>query len=161
MAENNLNASEGEQALQNGGVDDELDTQSEASSASGLQLSMLENRLETEMTKLASMVKNTVGSLQRTINSIAEQMEKKRAEIDQIIDSLASDRSVLANQNVNQSSSLFDKVNQSSSNSQDGTQNTSMYQCRGDNMTSFPTPSEQNAQTRSIYLTNRQSMQGR
>ena len=153
MAENNLNASVSEHALQNGGVDDELDTQSEASSASGLQLSMLENRLETEMTKLASMVKNTVGSLQCTITSMAEQMEKKWAEIDQRIDSLASDISVLANQNVNQSSSLFDKVNQGNSNSQDGTQNTSMYQCRGDNMTSFPTPSEQNTQTRSIDLT--------
>ena len=73
MAENNLNASVSEHALQNVGVDDELDTQSEASSASGLQLSMLENRLETEMTKLASMVKNTVGSLQYTITSIVKQ----------------------------------------------------------------------------------------
>ena len=54
MAENNLNR-----------VDDgELDSLSEASSAIGLQISMMENSFKTEMTKLATMVKDTVGSLQ-------------------------------------------------------------------------------------------------
>ena len=78
MAENNPRVIPSEHALQNGGEDDALDNQSEASSASGLQMSMLENRLESEMTKLATMVKNTVGSLQSTITSMAENRPENR-----------------------------------------------------------------------------------
>ena len=72
------------------GDDGVLDTQSKASSASGLHMSMLENRLENEMTKLATMMKNTAGSLQCTITSLSEQSEKKIAEVDQRLNSLNS-----------------------------------------------------------------------
>ena len=49
--------------------DDSIDAQSGASSASALQMSMLEKRLENEITKMASMVKNTVSTLQNTISA--------------------------------------------------------------------------------------------
>ena len=152
MAENNLRAMTSHHLLQNNqATDDEgaTDTQSEASSASRLQMSMIENRLEAEMTKLTSMVQTTVGSLQSTIKSMSEQIEKKFAEIDQRLDGLASGR-VYANQNVNRSSTLFQGLNNGSSN----TDGTSSYQCKGDNPPSIITPSGQNT---SIDLTNVQN----
>ena len=156
MAENHPRIISSEHALQNDldrGDDGVLDTQSEASSAGGLQMSMLENRLENEMTKLATMVKNTVGSLQCTITSLSEQFEKKIAEVDQRLNSLDADRDVYANQNVNRSSSLFDRLHHSSSNSDGVTQGTSSYQCRGDNLPSLITPSNQNSISTRINLT--------
>ena len=156
MAENNPRAMTSHRTLQNDQTRDDdgaLDTQSEASSAIGLQMSMLENRLEAEMMKLTSMVQTTVGSLQSTITSMSEQIEKKFAEIDQRLDSLASDK-VYANQNANRSSTLFQGLNNGSSNSDGVTQGTSSYQCKGDNPPSLITPSGQNT---SIDLTNVQN----
>ena len=156
MAENNLRAMTSHHSLQNNqATDDEgtIDTQSEASSASGLQMSMIETRLEAEMTKLTSMVQTTVGSLQSTIKSMSDQIEKKFAEIDQRLDGLASDR-VYANQNVNRSSTLFHGLDNGSSNTDGVTQGTSSYQCRGDNPPSLITPTGQNT---SIDLTNVQN----
>ena len=134
--------------------DGALDTQSEASSAIGLQMSMLENRLEAEMTKLTSMVQTTVGSLQSTITSMSEQIEKKFAEIDQRLDSLASNSDVYAYQNANRSSILFDGLNNGKSNSDGVTQDISSYQYKGDNLPSLIRPSGQNT---SIDLTNVQN----
>ena len=156
MAENNLRAMTSHHSLQNNqATDDEgaIDTQSEASSASGLQMSMIETRLEAEMTKLTSMVQTTVGSLQSTIKSMSDQIEKKFAEIDQRLDGLASDR-VYANQNANRSSTLFHWLDNGSSNTDGVSQGTSSYQCKGDNPPSLTTPSGQNT---SIDLTNLQS----
>ena len=130
MAENNPRAMNNHLTVQNDQTRDDdgaLDTQSEASSAIGLQMSMLENRLEAEMTKLTSMVQTTVGSLQSTITSMSEQIEKKFAEIDQRLDILASDRGVYANQNGNRSSTLFDGLNNGKSNSDGVTQGISSY----------------------------------
>ena len=143
MAENNPRAMTSHQTLQNDQTRDDdgvLDTQSEASSAIGLQMSMLENRLEAEMMKLTSMVQTTVGSLQSTITSMSEQIEKKFAEIDQRLDGLASNR-VYANQNANRSYTLFHGLNNGSSNTDGVTQGTSSYQCKGDYPPSLITPS--------------------
>ena len=52
--------------------DEDLDTQSAASSASELQMSLLENKLENEMSKMANMVKNTVSSLQNSVSNITK-----------------------------------------------------------------------------------------
>ena len=79
------------------------------------------------MMKLTSMVQTTVGSLQSTITSMSEQIEKKFAEIDQRLDILASDRGVYANQNANRSSTLFDGLNNGKSNSDGVTQGISSY----------------------------------
>ena len=49
--------------------DKDLDTQSAASSASELQMSLLEKKLENEMSKMANMVKNAVSSLQNSVSS--------------------------------------------------------------------------------------------
>ena len=146
MAENNPRAMTSHRTVQNDQTRDDdgaLDTQSEVSSAIGLQMSMLENRLEAEMTKLTSMVQTTVGSLQSTITSMSEQIEKKFAEIDQRLDGLASNR-VYANQNANRSYTLFHGLNNGSSNTDVVTQGTSSYQCKGDNPPSLITPSGQN-----------------
>ena len=43
--------------------DEDIDTQSAASLTSELQMSLLENKLENEMSKMANMVKNAVSSL--------------------------------------------------------------------------------------------------
>ena len=156
MAENNPRAMTSHQTMQTDQTSDDdgaLDTQSEASSAIGLQMSMLENRLEAEMTKLTSMVQTTVGSLQSTITSMSEQIEKKFAEIDQQLDGLASNR-VYANQNANRSYTLFHGLNNGSSNTDGVTQGTSAYQCKGDNPPSLITPSGQNT---SMDLTNVQN----
>lgn len=91
----------------------------------------------------APIVKNTIGSLQCAITSLSEQFGKKIAQVDQRLNSLAADRYVYANQNVNRSSSLFDQLHQSSSNSDGVTQGTGSYQCRGDNLSSLITPSSQ------------------
>ena len=59
MAGNNLRAMTSLHSIQkNQATDDEgaIETQSEATFASGLQMSMIENRLEAETTKLTSMV---------------------------------------------------------------------------------------------------------
>ena len=152
MTENNPRAMTSHRTVQNDQTRDDdgaLDTQSEASSAIGLQMSMLENRLEAEMKELTSMVQTTVGSLQSTITSMSEQIEKKFAEIDQRLDSLASD-TVYAYQNANRCSTLFHGLNNGSPN----TDGTSSYQCKGDNPPSLITPSGQNT---SIDLTNVQN----
>ena len=99
--------------------DDSIDTQSGASSASALQMSMLENRLENEMTKMASMVKNTVSTLQNTISATVEQFERKFAEIEQKLNSLATDRGIFANRNENRNTSVFGRLSQSNSKSCD------------------------------------------
>ena len=57
--------------------DEDLDTQSAASSASELQMSLLENKLENEMSKMANMVKNAVSSLQNAVSNITEKLERK------------------------------------------------------------------------------------
>ena len=49
-----------------------FDTQSVASSASELQMSLLENKLENEMAKMANIVKDTVSSLQESVSSLTE-----------------------------------------------------------------------------------------
>ena len=148
MTENNPRAMTRHRTVQNDQTRDDddgaLDTQSEASSAIGLQMSMLENRLEAEMRKLTSMVQTTVGSLQSTITSMSEQIEKKFAEIDQRLDSLASDRGVYANRNANRSTILFDGLNNGKSNSDGVTQGTSSYQYKGDNLPSLTTTLDQN-----------------
>ena len=99
--------------------DDSIDTQSGASSASALQMSVLENRLENEMTKMASMVKNTVSTLQNTISATVEQFERKFAEIEQKLNSLATDRGIFANRNENRNTSVFGRLSQSNSKSCD------------------------------------------
>ena len=79
MAENNPRAMTSHRMLQNDQSRDDdgaLDTQFEASSTIGLQMSMLENRLEAEMMKLTSMVQTTVGSLQSTITSMSEKLKR-------------------------------------------------------------------------------------
>ena len=93
-------------------------------------------------------------SLQSTIKSMSEQIERKFAETDQQLDGLASDRGVYANQNANRSSTLFHWLNNDSSNTYVVTQGTSSYQCKGDNPPSLITPSGQNT---SIDLTNVQN----
>ena len=105
------------------------------------------------MTKLTSMVQTTVGSLQSTIKSMSDQIEKKFAEIDQRLDGLASDRAY-ANQNANRSSTLFHGLDNGSSNTYGVTQGTSSNQCKGGNPPSLTTPSGQNT---SIDLTNVQN----
>ena len=131
MAENKPRAITSHRTVQNDQTRDDdgaLDTQSEASSAIGLQMSMLENRLEAEMTKLTSMVQTTVGSLQSTITSMLDQIENKFAEIDQQLDILASNSGVYANQNAYRSSTLMDRLNNGSSHSDGVTKDTSSYQ---------------------------------
>ena len=75
MAENNSqqDANEHIEPLRDHIDDQALDTQSDISSVSELQLSMLENRLENEMAKMATMVKNTVASLQNSVSNLTEQ----------------------------------------------------------------------------------------
>ena len=53
---------------QNTNNDNLDDANSIASSASTLQMSILENRLESEMTKLGNMVKDTVAGLTEHVN---------------------------------------------------------------------------------------------
>ena len=87
-------------------TEETFDTQSVASSASELQMSLLENKLENEMAKMANIVKDTVSSLQQSVSSLTERFEKKFSEVEQKLSSLAADRVVLANQNTNRSTSL-------------------------------------------------------
>ena len=160
MAENNPRAMTSHQTVQTDQTRDDdgaLDTQSEASSAIGLQMSMMENRFENEITKLATMIQTMVGSLQSTIKSMSEQIEKKFAEIDQRLDSLASNSDVYANQNANRSSTLFEGLNNGKSNSDGVTQGTSSYQCKGDNPPSLITPSGQNTSIDLTYVQNKGS----
>ncbi|MCG7878412.1 MAG: hypothetical protein N0C90_19075 [Candidatus Thiodiazotropha endolucinida] len=93
-------------AIQNN-TDDILDTQSDTSSASGLQMSMLENRLENEILKLSSMVKDTVSTLQNSITNLTERVEKKFSDIDERFNRFEADRAIFGNINSNRSSSLF------------------------------------------------------
>lgn len=96
--------------------DEAIDTQSVASTASELQMSLLESKLENEMTKMAGMVKDTVSSLHNSVSSLTKQFEQKFSEIEQKLSSLATDRVILANNNPNRSISLFDQAYQSASN---------------------------------------------
>ena len=123
MAENNLNR-----------VDDgELDSLSEASSAIGLQISMMENSFKTEMTKLATMVKDTVGSLQCTIISLREQFEKRLAEVEQRFDGQISVQDVLTTQNGARKMTGCNRPNQKHPNIEAAKQCIDSYRCRGDN----------------------------
>ena len=140
MAENNLNR-----------IDDgELDSLSEASSAIGLQISMMENSFKTEMTKLATMVKDTVGSLQCTIISLRELFEKRLAEVEQRYDSQISDRGVSTTQNGVRKISGCNRLHQKHLNLEDARQSTNSYRCRGDNPPSLTTPSDQMCKTMSL-----------
>ena len=133
MAENNLNRV----------ADGELDSLSEASSAIGLQISMMENSFKTEMTKLATMVKDTVGSLQCTIISLREQFEKRLAEVEQRFDGQISVQGVSTTQNGARNISGCNRLHQKRLNSEDATQSTNSYRSRGDNPSSLTTPSDQ------------------
>ena len=133
MAENNLNR-----------IDDgELDSLSEAGSAIGLQISMMENSFKTEMTKLATMVKDTVGSLQCTIISLREQFEKRLAEVEQRFDGQISVQDVLTTQNGARKMSGCNRPNQKHPNIEAAKQCIDSYQCRGDKPPSLTTPSDQ------------------
>lgn len=103
-------------AFQKNIADDGIDARSEASSASVLQISMLETKLENEITKMASVVKDTVSSLQNFISSTLEQFERRFAEIYQKA-YLDADRSVYANRNENRNTSLSSRLHQTNSNS--------------------------------------------
>ena len=61
-------------AIGNGNIDD---ASSIASSASTLQMSMLENRLESEMTRLGNMVKDTVAGLTEHVNQRLSETDKR------------------------------------------------------------------------------------
>ena len=60
--------------IDNGNIDD---ASSIASSASTLQMSMLENRLESEMTRLGNMVKDTVAGLTEHVNQRLSETDKR------------------------------------------------------------------------------------
>ena len=113
MAENSPRSILSEHTTQNNQTsqgntgDDILDNQSDTSSASGLQMSMLENRLENEMTTLTNMVKDTVSTLQNSVTSFTEQVEKKFSDIDERFNRLEADRAIFENVNTNRSTSLF------------------------------------------------------
>ena len=81
---------------------EDLDTRSAASSASELQMSLLENKFENEMSKMANMVKEAVSLLQNSVPNITEKFERKLSEIEQKLNNLATDRVVLENQNTKQ-----------------------------------------------------------
>ena len=72
--------------------------QSVASSANSLQMSMLENKLESEMTKLGNMVKDTVAGLTEHVN-------QKLSETDRKSQNLLADL-IPASQNSNVNSSV-------------------------------------------------------
>lgn len=135
------------QGLSRTNVDEDgIDARSDASSASTLQMSMLENRLESEMTKMATMVKNTVSSLQNTISSTLEQFERKFAEIDHKLNSLAAERSVYANHNENRNTSLFSRLHQTHTNSDE----MGSLSPQGNSLSALNTQSNQNGITTSI-----------
>ena len=72
---NNTNTPSSSQ--QNTNNDNLDDANSIASSASTLQMSMLENRLESEMTKLGNMVKDTVAGLTEHVNQKLGETDRK------------------------------------------------------------------------------------
>lgn len=97
------------------------------SSASELQLSTLENKLETQMTKMATMI-------QTTVKALTEHMEKKLSEFDRRLNHLSADIIVPNTQNLNLNSSQVE-TNQSNmaSNSELLNPVTCHSQSRGDN----------------------------
>ena len=116
MAENNLPNHTDMHNIQSTSRDnDTLDNQSVPSSASELQMSVLENRLENEMAKLTSMVKNSVSSLQSAITDMTDRMEKKFSDIDERFSRYDTDRALSGNMNTNRSTSLFGQAFQSNS----------------------------------------------
>ena len=66
VVENNTNSPSTSQLNANNVIFD--DTKSTASSASALQMSLLESRLESEMTTLGNMMKDTVAGLTEHVN---------------------------------------------------------------------------------------------
>ena len=147
MVENNSqqDANEHIELLRDHIDDQAIDTQSDTSSASELQLPKLENRLEIEMAKMATMVKNTVTSLQNSVSSLTEQFERKFLQIEQKLNNITSNKE-LENQNANRSASLFNQTHQSNSHTDSGGDPFTLgriSQCRGDNMPQLSAPSNQ------------------
>ena len=105
MAENNSPQHTNEQNDTLGRhIDDEaFETQSNTSSASELQMSMLENKLENEMAKMTNIVKSTVSSLQNSVSKLTDQFERKFSQIEQKLNSIASDRGAFENINAKRS----------------------------------------------------------
>ena len=89
------NPSSSQQNIGNETLDD---VQSVASSANSLQMSMLENKLESEMIKMSRMVKDTISGL-------TEQMNQKLNEVDTKFNNLLADL-VPTGQNSNVNSSV-------------------------------------------------------
>ena len=64
---------------------------------------------------MANMLTNAVSSLQNSVSNITEKIERTFSEIEQKLNSFATDRVVLENQNTNRSTSLFGQAHQISS----------------------------------------------
>ena len=138
MAENNSPRHTNEQNDPLGRhIDDEaFETQSNTSSASELQMSMLENKLENEMAKMTNMVKSTVSSLQNSVSKLTYQFERKFSQIEQKLNRIASDRGAFENINANRSTSLFGQTLHGTSNVETGNPFSlgGISQNRGDNI---------------------------
>ena len=138
MAENNSPRHTNEQNDPLGRhIDDEaFETQSNTSSASELQMSMLENKLENEMAKMTNMVKSTVSSLQNSVSKLTDQFERKFSQIEQKLNRIASDRGAFENINANRSTSLFGQTLHGTSNVETGNPFSlgGISQNRGDNI---------------------------
>ena len=96
VVENNTNSPSISQL--NANNDNFDDTKSTASSASALQMSLLESRLESEMTTLGNMMKDTVAGLTEHVN-------QKISEVDRKIQNVIPDL-IPAGQNSNVNSSV-------------------------------------------------------